>query len=274
MGLAGRCWGPEGRWGSDGAALGSVGWRWVPWGGVGVWRAAGCGGVVWGRWEAGGWAAAVTRRWRAAEREAAGTNPDQARQEPGDGAEREAARAEIRAHLRDGRQPRQALRHGGEAPSAPRLAPQRLPHGRSPQAKSHNPTALGRALPAQIPTALAWSSALTHIPQPHGDPLQPKYLHPTGCAPAPQLRAAPVPQALLWPWVWWGPFLVSNAPRLLPRWRWTGRSSKEPAPTRRWPRPTPRWQRWRSSSPTPLWPSSRTRRREPRCRPGGGPSLP
>ena len=28
MGLAGRCWGPEGRWGSDGAALGSVGWHW------------------------------------------------------------------------------------------------------------------------------------------------------------------------------------------------------------------------------------------------------
>lgn len=52
-----------------------------------------------------------------AECEATGTNPDQARQEPGDGAEREEARAEVRAHLRDGRQPRQALRDGGEAPS-------------------------------------------------------------------------------------------------------------------------------------------------------------
>ncbi|XP_071275122.1 interleukin enhancer-binding factor 3 isoform X2 [Agelaius tricolor] len=47
------------------------------------------------------------------EREAAGTNPDEAREEPGDGAEREAARAQVRADLRDGRQPRQALCHGG-----------------------------------------------------------------------------------------------------------------------------------------------------------------
>lgn len=55
----------------------------------------------------------LDRRRFLAEREAAGTNSDQARQEPGDGAEREAARPEVRAHLGNGRQPRQMLRHGG-----------------------------------------------------------------------------------------------------------------------------------------------------------------
>lgn len=43
----------------------------------------------------------------------AGTNPHETRQKPCDGVEREAPRPEVRTHLWDRRQPRQALRHGG-----------------------------------------------------------------------------------------------------------------------------------------------------------------
>lgn len=53
--------------------------------------------------------------------ETTGTNSDEARQESRDGAEREEARAEIRADFGDGRQPRQALRDGGEVASLPSL---------------------------------------------------------------------------------------------------------------------------------------------------------
>lgn len=58
-----------------------------------------------------------------AERETAGTNSDEARQESRDGAQRETARPEIRTDFGNGRQSRQALRHGGEAAPAPLSAP-------------------------------------------------------------------------------------------------------------------------------------------------------
>lgn len=58
-----------------------------------------------------------------------------------------------------------------------------------------------------------------------------------------------------------------------PRWRLTGRNSKEPAPIRRWPKPTPLWLRWRSCSRMLPLPLSKTRRNEPLCLPGEDPSL-